>query len=66
MLKALRNESTKKKIVGFIAVTVVLGFVVSIVVLSRDDKKSSAALAKLDGRKISAQEYLNSYRAVQH
>ena len=66
MLKVLRHRGTQKKIFTVIAVTVVLGFVVSLMLISHDDKKSSAALATIGKRKISAQEYLNSYRAVEH
>ena len=64
MLKALRHQGTKKKIFTVLAVAVILGFVVSLVIFSHDNPKFSQPLGTLDNRKISVQEYLDSYRAV--
>lgn len=65
MLKALRHKGIQKNIYITLAVGIVISFVVSGVLISRDDKKSFAALATIGKRKITAQEYLDSYRAVQ-
>ena len=65
MLKALRHKGTQKKIYVVLAVVVISGFAVSGLLISHDDKNSSAALATIDKRKITVQEYLSSYRAVQ-
>lgn len=66
MLKALRHKGIQKNIFIGLAVTVILGFGVSMVVLSHDDKKTSGSLGTLGNHHLSVQEYLESYRAVQH
>ena len=65
MLKALRHKGTQKKIYTFLAVAVVLSFVVSGVLISKDDKKTLGALAVIGKHPVTIQEYLDSYRAVQ-
>lgn len=65
MLKLLRDKGTQKKIYIGLAAVVTISFVVSGILVSGDDGKASSALARLDKRKISVQEYLDSYRAVQ-
>ena len=65
MLKALRHKGLQKNIYIFLAVTVVVSFVVSGVLISRDDKKTGGALGVIDKRPVSVQQYLDSYRAVQ-
>ena len=65
MLKVLRHKGTQKKIYVVLAVVVISGFAVSGLLISRDDKNASAALAMLGKRKVTVQEYLDSYRAVQ-
>ena len=65
MLKILRHKGVQKNIYYGLAVTVVLTFVVSGVLIGRDDDKTASTLAKFENRKISVHEYLNSYRAVQ-
>ena len=66
MLKALRHKGTQKNIFIGLTIAVILGFAVSMIVISHDDRKTSVALATIGKRKISVQEYLNNYRAVQH
>ena len=65
MLKVLRHKGTQKNIYIFLAVTVILSFVVSGVLISHDDKKTSGALGTIGKRPVSVQQYLDSYRAVQ-
>lgn len=65
MLKLLRDKSIQKKIYIGLAAVVTVSFVVSGIMISGDGGRSSSSLARLDKRKISVQEYLNSYRAVQ-
>ena len=65
MLKALRHKGTQKNIYIIIAAGVVISFIVSGVLISRDDKNTTSALALIDKRKITVQEYLESYRAVE-
>ena len=66
MLKFFRERKTQKILMGSLAVMVVAGFVVSIVVVGKDDKKSGASsLAKYEKRNVSIQEFLNNYKAVQ-
>ena len=66
MLKALRHKGTQKNIFIALVAALVLSFAVSMLVLSKDDKGSFSSLATLSGHKISTQNYLDSYRAVQH
>ncbi len=65
MLKLLRDKGVKKKIYMGLAVAVVASFVVSGLLVSQDEGKSSASLAKFENRRITVTEYLDSYRAVQ-
>lgn len=65
MLKFLRHKGIQKRIYMGLAIAVVLTFVVSGVLISRDDPKAMSSLAKLNNHKISVQEYLASYQAVQ-
>ncbi len=64
MLKALRHKSTQKKIYIVLAIGVVISFVVSGILLSRDDKNTTA-LATIGKHKIMVHDYLDSYRAVE-
>ncbi len=64
MLKALRNKETQKRIYMLVAVAVVATFAVSGVILSGEEGKGTTALGVIGKHKISAQEYLASYRAV--
>jgi len=65
MIKLFRNKQTQKRIYIVLAVAVVITFLVSGILVSKDSH-SSAALGKIDGKKISAQDYLASYKAVDH
>src|SRR3989338_5486854 len=66
MLHILRDRHVKKNIFIILTVALVASFGISLVVVSQDDKHVFASLAKLDGRNITTQEYLGSYRAVQN
>ncbi len=66
MLKFLRKDKVRKRVFLFVAIAVIATFAVSGVMLSDDDKNATGSLAQLDKKKISVQDYLNSYRAVQH
>ena len=65
MLKALRNQKTKKNIFIFLAVVVVISFVISGVLINQDDEKTSGSLALIGKKPVTVQQYLNSYRAVE-
>ncbi len=65
MIKLFRDKRIQKKIYIGLASIVTLSFVVSGMLIGKDDKRSSTALAKFENRKIHVQEYLDSYRAVQ-
>ena len=64
MLKALRHPGIKKNIFIVLTVVVILGFLVSMVVVSHDNTKASSSLGVLNGHTITVQQYLDSYRAV--
>lgn len=66
MLKALRHRGVQRKIFIGLAVIVSLSFVLSGVLLNREDSKTAGALGKIGRKKISVKDYLDSYRAVQH
>lgn len=67
MLKALRNPKTKKRIFTVLAIVIIPAFAIWGVSVSNDDSKmSSEALGKIGNHKVMMQEYLRSYRAVQH
>ncbi|MBI2095142.1 MAG: SurA N-terminal domain-containing protein [Candidatus Omnitrophica bacterium] len=66
MLKLLRHKDTQKKIYIFLAVAVVVTFVVSGVIIGETGNESRSPLGTIDGRKISLQDYLASYKASQH
>jgi hypothetical protein len=65
MLNILRDKHVKKNIFIFIVLALISTFVITGVQLSQDEAKSYGALAKFENRKISVQEYLDSYRAVE-
>ncbi len=66
MLKFLRKDKVRKRVFLFVAIAVIATFAVSGVLISGDDKVATGSLAQLDKKNISVQDYLNSYRAVQH
>jgi len=65
MLKLLRQKKVKKTIYIVLALGIAISFIVSGILLSNDDKNTSAPLATIDKHKITAREYLDSYSAVQ-
>ena len=65
MLKALRNQKTKKNIFIVLAVVVVISFVISGVLINQDDEKTSGSLGLIGKKPVTVQQYLNSYRAVE-
>ncbi len=66
MLSFLRNQKVKKRIYLVLAIAVIASFGVSGLLISQDDKKSASAVGHLHGKKISLQDYLASYKAVDH
>ncbi len=66
MLKLLRHKGTQKKIYIFLALAVVLTFAVSGVIIGGIGDKTPSSVGKIDGKKIPLQEYLASYKAVDH
>ncbi len=65
MLKLLRQKGVQKNIYAVLALGIAISFIVSGVLISHDDKNTLGALAMIDKHKITTQQYLDSYRAVQ-
>lgn len=65
MLKFLRNKKVQHRIYLILALIIIPPFIFWGVFTSSEDDKSGSELGKIDGRKITAQEYLNQYKAVQ-
>ena len=63
MIKLFRNKHVQKQIYIVLAVAVVITFLVSGIIISQDSR-SSSALGVIDHKKISAQDYLAAYKAV--
>src|SRR3990167_1260504 len=68
MLKFLRNKKTQKKIYIGLALVIIPSFLFWGVMISEEDKQANpnTALGRIEDQSISVQEYLKSYRAVQH
>lgn len=64
MLKFLRNKKVQKNIYWVLALLVIPPFVIWGVFLDREDK--AAVLGTIGAKNISIQQYLDSYKAVQH
>lgn len=66
MLKFLRNKKHQKKIYVVLALAIIPAFALWGVLLTGKDSQSSMALGIIAGKKISVEQYLASYKAVQH
>ena len=66
MLNILRSQKVQKKIYIVLAVAVIASFGVSGLLISREDKKIGSAIGRIHGKKITVQDYLSSYKAVDH
>lgn len=66
MLKHLRNKSTQKKIYILIAIAVLPAFLVWGIKAGDESKASPFTLGSIEGQKISATDYKNSYSALLH
>ncbi|OGW90805.1 MAG: hypothetical protein A3D28_00570 [Omnitrophica bacterium RIFCSPHIGHO2_02_FULL_63_14] len=65
MLKSLRNKTVQKRLFLAIALAVIPAFFIWDVNISRDDfADPRAPLGRIDGRKVSVKDYLDSYRSV--
>lgn len=65
MIKFLRKGHVQKKIFIVVAIAVITTFVIWGVKVG-DEKSVPTTLGSIDTQKISLQDYLNSYKAVQH
>lgn len=66
MLKILRNKSHQKKIYIVIAIAVITTFALGGIHFYNKDEDPSSTLGYIDNRPVSVQDYLKSYKAVQH
>ncbi len=66
MLKFLRNKKHQKKIYMVLALAIIPAFALWGVLLTAKDSQSSMSLGVIAGKKISIEQYLASYKAVQH
>ena len=64
MLKVLRNKKIQKNIYLFLALAIIPSFIIGGLFLSRED--TASILGTIGPKKISTQQYLDSYKAVQH
>ena len=66
MLKFLRNRTNQKRIFILLALTIIPPFILWGVLISKDEKKLPSNLGFIDNKRVSLNEYLASYKAVQH
>lgn len=66
MLKHFRHKGFQKGIYIFLAVAVVITFAISGVILGGRESNNPSSLGKIDSKNVSLQDYLKSYKAVQH
>ena len=66
MLKFLRNKHHQKKIYIILAAAIIPPFLMWGVSTSEKGSKIPSTVGRIDNKKISLKEYLNSYKAVQH
>ncbi|MCG3175331.1 MAG: hypothetical protein MOGMAGMI_00260 [Candidatus Omnitrophica bacterium] len=66
MIRFLRGKNVSRKIFLFLAIVVGSSFVITGAVFYMNDDAAPTFLGKIGSRKISVQEYLQSYRAVLH
>lgn len=66
MLKFLRNKKVQKRIYLLLALFIIPAFMLWGVMLTGKDSQSAGTLGVIQGQKISLQDYLTSYKAVQH
>ena len=66
MLKFLRNKKVQKRIYILLALFIIPAFMLWGVMLTGKDSESAGTLGVIQGKKISLQDYLTSYKAVQH
>lgn len=66
MLKLLRNKANQKKIFVPLTVAVITSFGVWGVMVSKDEGDTAGALGKIGNKTVTIQDYLKSYKAVQH
>lgn len=66
MLKFLRNPRNKRRIFLVLAVLILPPFLFWGISLSDKKTSGAATLGRIDDRKVSLQDYLASYKAVQH
>ena len=66
MLKILRNQKTQKQIYIVLAVAVIATFALSGIYMGKEDKSAHSSLGNIDGHNITIQDYLASYKAVDH
>lgn len=64
MLKFLRSKKIQKRLYILLAIVIVPPFVAWGVISDKDNK--SIVLGTVDGKRISVQDYLDSYHAVEH
>ena len=66
MLKFLRNKKVQKRVYVGLAIAILPAFLFWGVFVSSKDSNPSASLGLIDKQKITLQQYLASYKAVQH
>lgn len=66
MIQFLRGKNVSRKIFMFLTVIIGLSFFVSGAIYYISDSNAPTFLGKIGSRKVSVQEYLQSYRAVLH
>ncbi len=66
MLKFLRNKTNQKRIYILLAITIIPPFIFWGVFISKDERKLPSTLGFIENKRVSLNEYLASYKAVQH
>jgi len=66
MLNFLRSKNTQKPIFIGLIVILISSFVVSLLLFNHEDRKTASEVGRIHGRAITVQDYLASYKAVDH